>query len=194
MIPIARPDFGPEETNAVAEVLASGMVAQGKRVAELEQDWAEFVGVKHAIAMSNGTLALMSIFAGIGLEPGDDVLVHAAGSGVGSAAVQIARLFRARVIATAGSDRKLEQARALGADHVINYETRDWVAEVRNLTGKRGVDIVFEHVGEKTFPGSLKVLAKGTVTKALTVRAHKFSAKAQEQITGAGGKAEILEG
>ena len=74
MIPIARPDFGPEETNAVAEVLASGMVAQGKRVAELEGEWAEFVGVKHAIAMSNGTVALMSIFAGIGLEPGDEVI------------------------------------------------------------------------------------------------------------------------
>jgi dTDP-4-amino-4,6-dideoxygalactose transaminase len=74
MIPIARPDFGPEETAAVAEVLASGMVAQGRRVAELEQDWAEFIGVKHAIAMANGTVSLMSIFAGIGLEPGDEVI------------------------------------------------------------------------------------------------------------------------
>lgn len=74
MIPIARPDFGPEETAAVAEVLASGMVAQGRRVAELEKEWADFVGVKHAIAMSNGTAALMSIFAGIGLEPGDEVI------------------------------------------------------------------------------------------------------------------------
>jgi dTDP-4-amino-4,6-dideoxygalactose transaminase len=74
MIPIARPDFGPEETAAVAEVLASGMVAQGKRVAELERTWADFVGVEHAIAMSNGTVALMSIFAGIGLGPGDEVI------------------------------------------------------------------------------------------------------------------------
>ena len=74
MIPIARPDFGPEETAAVAEVLASGMVAQGRRVAELEHDWADFVGVKHAIAMANGTVSLMSIFAGIGLEPGDEVI------------------------------------------------------------------------------------------------------------------------
>jgi NADPH:quinone reductase-like Zn-dependent oxidoreductase len=101
------------------------------------------------------------LVARCGVQPGDDVLVHAAGSGVGSAAVQIAKLFRARVIATAGSDRKLEQARALGADHAVNYETHDWVAEVRQLTAKRGVDIVVEHVGEKTFPGSLKVLAKG---------------------------------
>jgi dTDP-4-amino-4,6-dideoxygalactose transaminase len=74
MIPIARPDFGQEEADAVAEVLASGMVAQGKRVAELERDWAEFVGVKHAIAMANGTVGLMSIFAGIGLAPGDEVI------------------------------------------------------------------------------------------------------------------------
>jgi len=96
-----------------------------------------------------------------GIRAGDDVLVHAAGSGVGSAAVQIAKLFHARVIATAGSERKLEQARVLGADHVINYETRNWVSEVKALTNKRGVDIVFEHVGEKTFAGSLRCLAKG---------------------------------
>ena len=74
MIPIARPDFGPEEAAAVAEVLASGMVAQGRRVAELEERWAEYCGVKHAIAMANGTVALMSIFAGLGLEPGDEVI------------------------------------------------------------------------------------------------------------------------
>ncbi len=101
------------------------------------------------------------LVARCGIRAGDDVLVHAAGSGVGSAAVQIARLFHARVIATAGSERKLEQALVLGADHVINYETRNWVSEVRALTSKRGVDIVFEHVGEKTFAGSLRCLAKG---------------------------------
>ncbi len=74
MIPIARPDLGPEEIEAVTEVLGSGMIAQGRKVAELEQRWAEFVGVRHAIAMSNGTVALMSIFSGIGLEPGDEVI------------------------------------------------------------------------------------------------------------------------
>jgi perosamine synthetase len=74
MIPIARPDLGPEELEAVTEVLASGMIAQGQKVAELERRWAEFVGVRHAIAMSNGTVALMSIFSGIGLEPGDEVI------------------------------------------------------------------------------------------------------------------------
>jgi NADPH:quinone reductase-like Zn-dependent oxidoreductase len=101
------------------------------------------------------------LVARCGIRAGDDVLVHAAGSGVGSAAVQIAKLHHARVIATAGSGAKLERARALGADHVLDYETQDWVAEVRKLTGKRGVDIVFEHVGEKTMAGSIRSLAKG---------------------------------
>jgi dTDP-4-amino-4,6-dideoxygalactose transaminase len=74
MIPIARPDIGSEEIAAVTDVLQSGMIAQGKRVKELEDAWAEFVGVRHAIATGNGTLALMAIFAGIGLEPGDEVI------------------------------------------------------------------------------------------------------------------------
>jgi len=74
MIPIARPDIGQEEIEAVAEVLRSGMIAQGRKVKELEDRWAEFVGVKHAVATGNGTLALMSIFTGIGLEPGDEVI------------------------------------------------------------------------------------------------------------------------
>jgi dTDP-4-amino-4,6-dideoxygalactose transaminase len=74
MIPIARPDVGAEEIAAVTEVLQSGMLAQGKRVKELEDAWANFVGVRHAIAMGNGTQALMAIFAGIGLEPGDEVI------------------------------------------------------------------------------------------------------------------------
>lgn len=74
MIPIARPDIGPEEIAAVTEVLQSGMLAQGRKVQELEAGWAEYCGVKHAIAMGNGTLALMAIFAGIGLEPGDEVI------------------------------------------------------------------------------------------------------------------------
>ena len=74
MIPIARPDVGQEEIDAVSDVLRSGMLAQGKRVKELEDAWAEFIGVKHAVAVANGTLALMGIFSGIGLEPGDEVI------------------------------------------------------------------------------------------------------------------------
>ena len=74
MIPPARPDIGPEEAAAVADVIASGMIVQGARVAELEQKWAEFCGVKHAVALSNGTVALMCIYAGLGLGPGDEVV------------------------------------------------------------------------------------------------------------------------
>jgi perosamine synthetase len=74
MIPPARPDLGPEEIAAVTEVLNSGMIAQGRKVAELEERWATFCGVKHALALSNGTAALMSIFAGLGLGPGDEVI------------------------------------------------------------------------------------------------------------------------
>ncbi len=74
MIPIARPDVGADEAAAVAEVLSSGMIVQGRKVAELEQRWAEYCGVKHAIAVSNGTVALMCIYAGLGLEPGDEVI------------------------------------------------------------------------------------------------------------------------
>jgi NADPH:quinone reductase-like Zn-dependent oxidoreductase len=95
------------------------------------------------------------------VRPGETVLVHAAGSGVGVAAVQIAKLFGARVIATAGSDAKLEKAKALGADEVVNYETQDFVQEVRRLTDKKGVEIVFEHVGKKTWEKSILAAAIG---------------------------------
>ncbi|HET7725826.1 MAG TPA: DegT/DnrJ/EryC1/StrS aminotransferase family protein [Candidatus Limnocylindrales bacterium] len=74
MIPQVRPDIGEEEIEAVTEVLRSGMVAQGKRVALLEERWSEFVGVRHTIAVSNGTIALMAIYAGMGLGPGDEVI------------------------------------------------------------------------------------------------------------------------
>lgn len=93
------------------------------------------------------------------LQPGEDVLVLGAGSGVGSAAIQIAKFFGARVIATAGSDPKLEKARQIGADHVINHKTQKIREEVRRITNKRGVDVVFEHVGTATWDDSLASLA-----------------------------------
>ncbi len=93
--------------------------------------------------------------------PTDTVLVLAASSGVGSAAVQVAKLFGARVIATAGDPEKLEKARQLGADEVIDHYKQDVLGEVRRITGKRGVDIVVEHVGRATWEGSVKALAKG---------------------------------
>jgi NADPH:quinone reductase-like Zn-dependent oxidoreductase len=95
------------------------------------------------------------------IAPGEDVLVVAAGSGVGQAAIQIARLHGARVFATAGSDEKLEQARKLGATEVIHHHRQEIAAEVRRLTNKRGVDVVVEHVGQATWAQSLHALARG---------------------------------
>ncbi|HEV8136671.1 MAG TPA: zinc-binding dehydrogenase [Pyrinomonadaceae bacterium] len=92
------------------------------------------------------------------VQPGEDVLVHAAGSGVGSVAIQIAKLRGARVIATASSDEKLAKARSLGADETVNYSTEEWPKEVRRLTSRRGVDVVVEHTGAATWPGSISSL------------------------------------
>jgi NADPH:quinone reductase-like Zn-dependent oxidoreductase len=95
------------------------------------------------------------------LRIGETVLVHAAGSGVGSAAIQIAKIWGAKVIATVGNREKMRRARLLGADDVINYRQSDFADEVRKLTDKRGVDVVFEHVGAATFAGSMRCLARG---------------------------------
>jgi NADPH:quinone reductase-like Zn-dependent oxidoreductase len=93
------------------------------------------------------------------LQPAEDVLILGAGSGVGSAAIQIAKLFEARVIATAGSDEKLQKAKELGADYLINHKTQKIREEVRRITNKRGVDVVFEHVGTATWEDSVASLA-----------------------------------
>jgi NADPH:quinone reductase-like Zn-dependent oxidoreductase len=95
------------------------------------------------------------------IQRGEIVLVWGAGSGVGSAAVQIAKALGATVIATAGADWKLERARALGADHTLNHAEADVAEEVRRLLGRRGVDIAFDHVGQATWETSLKSLARG---------------------------------
>ena len=92
------------------------------------------------------------------IRPGEDVLVHAAGSGVGSIAIQVAKLLGARVITTASNDIKLAKARELGADETINYTNADWPKEVRRLTERRGVDVVVEHTGSVTWPGSISSL------------------------------------
>jgi NADPH:quinone reductase-like Zn-dependent oxidoreductase len=93
------------------------------------------------------------------LQPGETVLVLAAGSGVGSAAVQIAKFCGARVIATAGSDEKLQKAKQIGADEVIHHGIMPIAKEVRRLTSNHGVDVVFEHVGTATWDESVKSLA-----------------------------------
>ncbi len=95
------------------------------------------------------------------VEPGEDVLVLAAGSGVGQAAIQVARLRGARVFATAGSAKKLEKAKALGASAVIDHHEQDVADEVLRLTNRRGVDVVIEHVGAATWARSVRALARG---------------------------------
>ncbi len=95
------------------------------------------------------------------VRAGETVLVQAGGSGVGSAAIQIAKLHGARVITTVGSDDKMAKAKALGADEVIQYRRQDFLEVVRALTDRRGVDVVFEHTGEATFAQSVLALTWG---------------------------------
>ncbi len=105
------------------------------------------------------------------LQAGQTVLIQAAGSGIGSAAVQVAKLAgAAMIIATASSEKKLEQARALGATHLIDYSRGKFADQVMALTGGRGVDVVMEHIGGEVFTESLKCLARGAII--VTVGAH----------------------
>jgi alcohol dehydrogenase len=101
------------------------------------------------------------LFDNARLEPGETVLVHAGGSGIGTAAIQMAKQIGCIVITTVGDDEKAVKAKALGADHVINYRTERFEHEVRKLTKRKGVDVVFEHVGADTFSGSLLSLKRG---------------------------------
>src|SRR6185312_13069387 len=101
------------------------------------------------------------LFDNARLQPGETVLVHAGGSGIGTAAILMAKAVAATVITTVGDDTKAEKAKALGADHVINYKTERFEGVTRKLTAKKGVDVVFEHVGGEGFNGSLLVLKRG---------------------------------
>jgi alcohol dehydrogenase len=101
------------------------------------------------------------LFDNAKLEAGETVLVHAGGSGIGTAAIRMANAIGAAVITTVGDDAKAGKAKALGADHVINYRTERFEGVVRKLTAKKGVDVVFEHVGAETFNGSLLCLKRG---------------------------------
>jgi alcohol dehydrogenase len=122
----------------------------------------EGVSVKAAACapITYGTVEHM-LFDNAHLEGGQTILVHAGGSGIGTAAIQLSKAVGATVITTVGSAEKAEKAKALGADHVINYREERFEGVVRKLTQKRGVDVVFEHVGPDTFAGSLFSLRKG---------------------------------
>jgi alcohol dehydrogenase len=101
------------------------------------------------------------LFDNAKLEAGETVLVHAGGSGIGTVAIMMAKAAGCTVITTVGDDAKAEKAKALGADHVINYRTDRFEGVVRKITAKKGVDVVFEHVGADTFNGSLLCLKRG---------------------------------
>ncbi len=111
-----------------------------------------------------------AVVAQADVRPGQLVLVQAAGSGVGSAAIQVARLCGARVMTTVGSDDKVELARELGAEHVVNYRREDFVEEARRWSGKRGVDVVIEHIGGATFERSVHALTR--LGKLVTIGSH----------------------
>jgi len=146
--------------------------------AELVKAPAEnILALPDAISFEEGAavpLAMLTSWHGLvaqaDLRPGQTVLVQAAGSGIGSAAIQIAKLIGARVITTVGSDDKVEFARSLGADEVVNYLTQDFVEEVRRRTAKRGVDVVIEHIGAETFERSIYCLAR--LGKLITIGSH----------------------
>src|SRR5215472_1703428 len=101
------------------------------------------------------------LFDNARLKPGESVLVHAGGSGIGSVAIKMAKALGCTVITTIGDDAKAEKAKALGADHVINYRTERFEGVTRKITAKKGVDVVFEHVGGEGFNGSLLSLKRG---------------------------------
>jgi NADPH:quinone reductase-like Zn-dependent oxidoreductase len=148
------------------------------------------------------TTAWHMLFTRAGLKPGEDVLVIGAGSGVGSAAMQIAKLVGARVIATAGTDAKLVKARALGADEVINHTTQSIAEEVRRFTDKRGVDVIVEHVGAAVWEACFDSLATyGRLVTCGTTSGPEVELNLQalygrqRTIYGSfmGGKAELME-
>ena len=134
------------------------------------------------------------------LKEGESVLIHAAGSGVGSAAIQLAKMIGAKVITTVGSDEKEKMARKLGADHIINYKKADFSKEVRAITQKEGVDVVFEHIGAETFVKSLASLAKkgrlvtcGVTSGGMVQMDLRFLFVRQHTIMGSymGGRSEL---
>lgn len=112
------------------------------------------------VPVTFGTVEHM-LFDNAGLRAGETILIQAGGSGIGTAAIQMSKAIGATVITTVGTDEKAEKARALGADHVINYRAERFERLVRKLTKKRGVDVVFEHVGADTWTGSLFCLRPG---------------------------------
>lgn len=148
------------------------------------------------------TTAWHMLVARAAVRPRETVLVMGAGSGVGSAALQVARLLGARVLATAGSEEKLAKAKQFGADAAFDYRDPNWVANVRSTTDQRGVDVVFEHIGGEILEQALGCLSRGGrlvscgATAGRTVRLDLRAFFVEQQaILGStmGSRAELLE-
>ena len=158
--------LGPDVTGfAVGDRVAYGTSALGAYSVERVMPTASLVklpaGVSDEAAaalMLKGMTAFYLTHLTHAVKPGETLLVHAAAGGVGSVLVPWAKQLGATVIGTAGSAEKLALAQAAGCDHVINYREQDFVAEVRRITGGRGVDVVYDSVGKDTFLGSLDCL------------------------------------
>jgi NADPH:quinone reductase-like Zn-dependent oxidoreductase len=120
------------------------------------------IGITHA-ACAGVTFSTVEhmLFDNAKLEQSETILVHAAGSGIGSTAILFAKALGCEVFTTASTDAKLEKAKALGADHLINYKEQRFETIVRRKTNKRGVDVVFEHIGPDTWAGSILALSRG---------------------------------
>jgi alcohol dehydrogenase len=126
------------------------------------------VPVPAAVATADAACAAITfstvehmLFDNAQLRRGETILVHAGGSGIGTAAITLAKATGCTVITTVGSEAKAEKARRLGADHVINYREERFEGVVRKLTGRKGVDVVFEHTGADTWDGSLLSMRRG---------------------------------
>ena len=126
------------------------------------------IPVPNGVAMRDAACAPIAfstvehmLFDNAKLQPGETILVQAGGSGIGTVAIKMAKAIGCTVITTVGDDDKAKKAKALGADHVINYRTERFETITRKLTNKKGVDVVFEHVGGEGFNGSLLVLKRG---------------------------------
>lgn len=128
----------------------------------------QVVRVPHGVTVEDAACAGITfstvqhmLFDNAKLEPGETVLVHAAGSGIGTGAVRMAKAIGCTVIGTVGDEAKAVKAKALGVDHVVNYNTDRFESVCRRVTSKRGVDVVFEHVGAATWAGSLLSMKMG---------------------------------
>ncbi len=136
------------------------------------------------------------------LRPGETILIQAVGSGVGTSALQLSRLIGARTFVTASTDEKLSKAKKMGAEETINYSREDFAQRVKDLTGGRGVDVVFDHVGESVFEKSIASLARGGryvncgITSGYKANLHigqLFTKQAQIIGSFMGNKAEFVE-